>query len=437
MKNREISRIYKNYNLAEVALPVCIERSEDNQLIDVEGNLYIDFTSGYGVTNTGWHRKELTNLAKKQLDKLSYSPPWFPTTEAVELSSALNKITKNNFSKCVRATGGAEAIESIYKSSYAYNHRPSTLSLFRSYHGGSKFTINLSDNQNFRFPPVASKNNYYKIPPPYCYRCPLKKQRNTCNIDCTSFIEKSLKEHHDIGIFFIEPVIGSGGVIIIPEIYLQRAKEICKTYEVTLAFDEVITGFGRLGAFTAMELFGIIPDAVAFAKGMGGGIVPIGTALLNEKLSSSFSEHEDVSATFAWTPLACAVAKANIDILLKEKLSDRAKIKGEYLLNRLNYLFNKYIPEKVGEIRGKGMLIGIELVNNQNEKLNDIRLIQRLSLGLVRNGLMVCETWNFEVIFICPPLNISQEQIDLALNIIENELKKISEKNRLGLPVKN
>ncbi len=194
----------------------------------------------------------------------------------------------------------------------------------------------------------------------------------------------------------------------------------------------VITGFGRLGAVTAMDLYNIVPDAVAFAKGMGSGIVPIGAALLNDNLSNSYSEFEDVSPTFAWTPLACAVSKANIDLLLKEKLPEKAMKKGKYLLNQLNYLFYKYLPDNTGEIRGVGMIIGIELVNNRKEKKPFSRLIQRLSLGLVRNGLMICETWNFKVIFICPPLNISQSQINEALNIIENELRKLSTNNKIS-----
>jgi 4-aminobutyrate aminotransferase-like enzyme len=287
--------------------------------------------------------------------------------------------------------------------------------------------MNLSDIKSFNFPSDYTKDKYYKIPPPYCYRCPLKKKKETCDIECASYIEDTIKEHSDIGVFFIEPVIGSGGVIIIPVEYLKRAKEICKNHNVTFVFDEVITGFGRLGALTAMELYDITPDAVAFAKGMGAGIIPIGATLFNKELSEAISESEDISATFAWTPLACAVAKANIDILTNEKLQEKAKVKGEYLLINLNYLFNKYIPYRTGEIRGVGMLIGIELVNNLKEKKHDIRLMQRLSLGMVRNGLMVCESWNFETIFICPPLNISNNQIDAALNIIENELKIYSQ----------
>ncbi len=427
MRNVDVNREYKSSCLAEVALPICIAGYQDNKLVDVEGNSYIDFTSGYGVANTGWDRKELIEIATNQLQKLNYSPPWFPTKEAVELATLLKKITGNNFAKCARAIGGTEAIEIINRSSYIYNEKPATLSLYHSYHGGSKFAVNLSDNKNFRFPPTSTKNKYYKIPPPYCYRCPLNKTKDTCDVECTSFIETSLNTHPDIGIFFIEPVIGSGGVIVIPEKYLRRAKEICNFHSVTYAFDEVITGFGRLGAVTAMELYDIVPDAVAFAKGMGAGIVPIGAALLNENLSEAYSKYEDVSGTFAWTPFACAVSKANIDLLLKEKLPEKAMIKGKYLLEQLNLMFHKYLPDNTGEIRGVGMLIGIELVYNHTDKKPFIRLIQRLSLGLVRNGLMICESWNFEIILICPPLNISSDQIETALKIIENELKKLAQ----------
>ncbi len=428
MKNRAITKKYKSLNLGEVALPVCIERSQDNELVDIEGNVYIDFTSGYGVTNVGWQRKELIDAAKAQLDKLTYSPPWFPTEETLALSELLHAITNHQFDKCVRATGGAEANEIIFKASYCMNEKPGVLSFYRSYHGGSRFAVNLSDNETFHFPSVPHPATYHKIHPPYCYRCPLGKDPETCGLACADMIEQTIIENPDIGIFYLEPVIGSGGVILLPKEYLEKARQICKKHKVTFVFDEVITGFGRLGALTAMELFDIVPDAVAFAKGMGGGVIPIGAAMLSEPLAKALGEYEDVSPTFAWTPIACAVAKTSIELTIREDLSGQAAAKGDYLLQKLRILFEQYLPEYTGEIRGRGLLIGIELVNNQEERKPHVRLAQRLSLGLVRSGLMICESWDFHIMLLCPPLNISQDHLDKAIAIFEKELQGLAKR---------
>lgn len=428
MNNRKLTNQYKTLNLAEVALPICIDRFEDGRLIDKEGNAYLDFSSGYCVTNTGWQNPEVTKAVKEQLNKISYSAPWFPTKEAIDLAETLHRLTNHQFAKCVRATGGAEANEIVFKASYALNKKPGVLSFHRAYHGGSRFAVNISDREAFNFPATPYSNQFHKVEPPYCYRCPLKENPESCSVQCASLVENALIENPDIGVFFLEPVIGSGGVIPMPESYVQKVKDILAAHDVIMVFDEVITGFGRIGAMTSMELFNVIPDAITFAKGMGGGTVPIGAAMLSERLAKALEPFEDVSATFAWTPIACAAANANIRVIERNQLCHRAKEKGAELLDKVKSLFNTYLPENTGEVRGKGLLIGVEFVNNQYEKVFFKRLNQRLSLTLVRSGLMICQSWDYNVLLICPPLNMPDEDLELGLQILEIELKKMAVK---------
>ncbi len=427
MNNKEKTKKYKSINTGEVALPICISHIENNIMYDIEQNSYIDFTSGFGVTNAGWQRIEVINAIKNQLDKLIYSSPWFPTNEAIELSELLLSIMPENSFMCSRSTGGAESNETILKASYALNGKKDVLSLARSYHGGSKFTVNMSDVESFRLPKLPSKNQYHKAPSPYCYRCPFGKLHDSCNMECGLAVEDIIKNNPDIGIFYLEPVIGSGGVIIPPQKYFNIVQEICRTHNVTFVFDEVITGFGRLGMLTGMDMFNVVPDAVSFGKGMGGGFIPIGASVLSKDLAEVFSKYEDVSATFAWTPLACVAAKSNIELIIKEDLALKSKDKGFYLMEQLQFLFNKYIPEQLGEVRGKGLLIGVELVENQLSKKPAIRLIKTLTFSLIRNGLMVCTSWDFQVLIFMPPLNISNSDIDKALDIVESQLQFISQ----------
>jgi 4-aminobutyrate aminotransferase-like enzyme len=427
MNNRETIKKYRTLNTGEVAMAICINKVENNTLYDNENVSYIDFTSGFGVTNVGWQRNEVIDAIKNQLDKLTYSPPWLPTNEAVELSELLLSIVPSNVYKCSRATGGAEANETILKASFALNRKSGILSLFRSYHGGSKFTVNMSDVEKFKLPKLPTSNNYHKAPTPYCFRCPFDKKPDSCNVECGLIVEDIIKKNPDIGIFYMEPVIGSGGVIVPPQKYFNIVQDICNRYNVTFVFDEVITGFGRLGTLTGMDAFNIFPDAVSFGKGMGGGFIPIGASLMKNELAEIFTNIEDVSATFAWTPIACVAAKANIELMIRENLAKHAQIKGVYIKEQIHFLFEKYLPENLGEVRGMGLLIGVELIENQiSRKPVPHRLMQTLTYGLIRNGLMVCTSWDFQVIIFMPPLNISDTDVNKALNILESQLQLFS-----------
>lgn len=419
MNNKELSEKLRQNIIGDYA-SIGIKRVENNILIDYDDKKYIDFSSGYAVTNAGWQRKEVIDAVKKQLDILSYSTLAFPTQPNLELSELLLSLVPNNLKKCARAVGGADANEIIIKSSVALNGKKKVLSLDRSYHGGTKLTVSMS-SQIFNLPKFPTMIEYTQIPAPYCFRCPLKKERRSCNIDCAYLIEDTIKREKEIGAFIVEPVIGSGGVIVPPNEYLKIAQKICAQYKVTFALDEVITGFGRLGEMTAMDAFNIQPDAVSFAKGMGGGIIPIGTAVLSKDLAESIDKYDDVAGTFAWTPLASVAAKTNIELIINEKLHIAAKEKGEYLKQQLQVIFEKHMPRHLGEIRGMGLLIGIELVK-ANSKDKDIDLMNKLSTSIIEGGLMVSRTWLSDVIVLMPPLNISYQDLDSGLNIIEKQV---------------
>jgi len=421
-----MSRRYREINIGEIAMPICICKTERNSLIDVDGNAYLDFSSGYGVTNSGWHRKELIEDIKAGLEKLCYSPPWFPTQESIQLSEILLSLAPHNLTKCARATGGAEANETIFKAVYALSEKKGILSLTRSYHGGSKFSVNLSDADTFRLPKLPAFLEYHKVSAPYCYRCPLNKKPSTCKTECAYLVEDAIKNNSDIGVFFVEPVIGSGGAIVFKDDYLQMVQQICRHYKVIFALDEVITGFGRIGEITASKYYHLEPDAISLGKGMSSGLIPIGAAVLSEELANALQNYEDVAATFAWTPIACLAARLNIEMILHERLADRASQKGKYLLQQLCFLFNKYLPDNTGDIRGLGLLIGIELVESKKTKKPSLHLMKRIGFGLVKNGLMVCTSWDFQTIILMPPLNISDQELEKGLNIIETQLKHFS-----------
>ena len=429
MNNRQLIKTYKEVNLGEVSLPVCFDHAEGNYLYDHDGNNYLDFTSGYGVTSTGWLRKEIANAIQQQLEKSAFAPPWLPTEEAIELSELLLSITPSNLTKCARAAGGADANEVIFKAVYGSRGKKGIIAFNRSYHGGTRFALTISDANTFCLPQMPAQSEHHFIDPPYCYRCKYNKTPDTCNLECTVVIERLLGVEKNIGAIYVEPVIGSGGVIVPPQKYLARLRELCDAYQAFLVFDEVLTGFGRLGSMTASELFDIQPDAISFAKGMSAGYAAIGGAVINEELAYGIKKYEDVSASFAWTPLACSIAKTNIEIIIREQLSKNAMVQGKHLIHGIRKLFHDYLPHQTGEVRGLGLMMAIELVTDLETKEPDKKLVQKFIIAALRQGLMICCSWDFQSIILMPPLNITTEEICEGLNKMESTLQILCQKN--------
>lgn len=424
--NRQLVRKYKEVALGDISLPMSFHHAEGSFIYDADGNRYLDFTSGYGVTSTGWLRKEMADAIARQLEKSAYAPPWLPSEEAIELSELLLSISPPNLVKCVRAIGGADANEIIFKAIYGYSGKRGIISFRRSYHGGTQFTLNISDTDSFRLPKLPADANFHYVEAPYCYRCPFGKKPESCNLECTAAIEKLIDTEKDIGCFFVEPVLGSGGVIIPPRKYLQRIRKICSDNNIFLVFDEVITGFGRLGNITASHLFAVAPDAISFAKGMSGGYTAIGAAVVCEELAKGIKKYEDVSASFAWTPLSCSIARANIELILNDRLCENSARMGKLLLKLITELFEKYYPDQTGNIRGLGLMIGIELVIDKASKIPDKKLMQKLIIAAFRQKILICASWDFQVIVLMPPLNITENELREGVGKIEAVLKQLS-----------
>jgi len=358
-----------------------------------------------------------------QLQSAAFAPPWLPTREAVDLAEALLEIAPTSTRMCARATGGAEANEVAIKAHFA--HRGGTvLVIGRAYHGGTTRALALSDSDAFGFPPspIASPP---RVPPAYCYRCPYGKTFPGCSLECAEAIENAVVANPTITGVFLEPVIGSGGAIVPPQAYFDALQDICRRRGLTLILDEVITGCGRLGAFLAADAFGIRPDAITLAKGLAGGYAPIGAAILSDELALGLTKYEDVSATMAWSPLACAAASANLRILRAENLAGRAAEMGTKLIFRLREVFERVMPGHVGEVRGKGLLIGVELVTDQATRTPALQLAKRVLLRCLRGGLMLGTSWDWHTLMFLPPLILDDDAMNEGLDILETALKRV------------
>jgi 4-aminobutyrate aminotransferase len=429
--NKKNVNLFKELIISERPLNIVVDRIEEDKFIDVEGNQYMDLTSGYGVVNIGWKNKQLLETIHQQTNKMAFSPPWLATNEAIDLANTLISISPNSLKKCCKTLSGTDANETIFKAINCYTEKKGVISYNYSYHGGLHFALSLSDSLRYKFPKHATSKDIHLVDPPYCYRCKYNKTPDTCNLECMHSILQLLETRNDISSICIEPILGSAGVIIPPVAYYEQLKEICNQYNIFMVVDEVLTGFGRIGKMTACALYNINPAAISYGKGISSGYIAISAALLNAKLSDALSNYEDVSSSLSWSPLACKVAKANIDIIIKNNLCTNAAIMGFYFLENLKELFIKYCYENIGEVRGIGLLIGVEIVKTKLCKEEHPLLVKKFIITALKKGLFVCASWDFSTIIFMPVLSITRKEINHSLKIIEEVLITIT-RNRVS-----
>jgi 4-aminobutyrate aminotransferase-like enzyme len=421
MHASDLVRRYAQKTVADIGAPVFFKTAQGCRIEGNDGRSIIDFIAGFGVVNTGWQHPAILQTIEAQLKKSTFAPPWLPTEEALRLAETLLSLGPSKAARVARAAGGADANEVAVKALVA-SRGGKVLVVNRAYHGGTSRTLTLSDAAAFGLPPS------YVPPPPrvkpaHCFRCPIA---GACDLRCAEAVDQAIADDPAITGILLEPVIGSGGAIVPPQGYFDAIGEICRRRGVVLILDEVITGCGRLGRFTAAELFGLDPDAMTLAKALGGGYVPIGAAMLCAELADALSRYDDVSATLAWTPLACAAASATLQVIAEENLCARAETTGAVLLARLRALFERYLPGHLGEVRGKGMLIGVELVTDLATKQPAPKLAQRIALRAFRSGLMLAGSWDWTTLIIAPPLTLDDATLDEAMNILESALRQIA-----------
>ncbi len=431
-----LARRYRAVSCAAVTAPIGFERGEGSWLVDLEGNRYLDFIGGYGVVNTGWQHPRVVEAVREQASRACFAPPWFPSVPAAELGERLVRLPGvPPGGKCLRATGGADANEQVLKAVRTWTarkgkaeaadgaddadgrgYRPAAsttrvLCLERSYHGGTAATLALSDTGRFSLPRVSSVAPQPRVPPPFCSRCPWGKVYGRCGLECAKVVDAALADDSRIAAVIVEPVIGSGGVIVPPPEYLAEVRAICDRRGRLLIFDEVLTGFGRTGAMLAAEREGVTPDAVTLGKGLSAGAVPIGAAVVSRALAEAAEDREDCSATFAWTPLGCAAARANMQVVEEEGLVGRSAKLGRELLTGVRAACERRLPDRIGEARGIGMMVGVDLVRDRESREADPMLVRRLALRCKRHGLIIGTSWDWSVIVLLPPLTLTEGEM--------------------------
>jgi adenosylmethionine-8-amino-7-oxononanoate aminotransferase len=395
-------------------------------LWDTEGKRYIDGLASLWNVHVGHGRKEINRAVAAQMDKLAFAPTLIGPTSVptVQLATKLVKIAPKGLTRVIFTSGGSEANETMIRLARAYwkvKGQPQKIkfvSLNQGYHGSSSGAAALGGIPLFNNQVAPGLPGILHMARPYCYRCELGKTYPFCQVACADELEQIVEREgaDTIGAFIAEPIQGVGGVIVPPAEWLPRIREICTRHNILMVCDEVITGFGRTGAMFASTGAGVTPDILVTAKGVTSGYLPLGVVLFKEEIFQTFLATGDDYAfwhgyTYTGHPTVCAAGLANLEIIEREKLVQKAREQGKYLQKKLATLLDLPI---VGDVRGQGLIAAVEFVKDKATKEMfpaEVQIARKVWEKALANGV-VTRVGGANIIALCPPLIITREQID-------------------------
>jgi len=406
--------------------PLVVESAKGCIVKDVDGNEFIDFNSGLVCMNVGHNHPKVVAAIKNQCDRfLHYSNTDFFYKEVIELADKLAHIAPGGPEKKVYfGNSGAEAMEAAVKLAKWHTRKQLFLGFISAFHGRTigalSFTASKPTQRRYFFPLMPGVTH---VPYGYCYRCPYKLTFPECRYWCVDFIDEYVLQKYippeDVAAIVIEPIQGEGGYVVPPPEYHQRIKKLADKYGFLLIDDEVQSGMGRTGKWFAIEHWGVEPDIVCTSKALASGL-PLGATIAKAKVMDWVPGSH--ASTFGGNPLSCVAAGAVIDVIKEEKLLENATKQGAYIMKRLTELKEK--SEIVGDVRGKGLMIGMEIVEDKESKKPAPQKVSEIMMRSWKRGINVI-TCGASTIRIAPPLVITRELVDSSLNIIEDVTKEV------------
>jgi len=405
--------------------PIAIAHADGAVLTDVDGNRFIDFGGGIGVVNVGHRHPEVLDAVREQLDR--YLHVCFPVSSYepyIALAERLNALTPGSHEKrTVLLNSGAEAVENAVKAARAFTHRQAIICFEHGFHGRTNLAMALTSKVNpykKGFGPFAPE--IYRLPYPYCYRCPEGPRGGRCCQADRSRLEQLLAAIVDpdsVAAIIIELELGEGGFVVAPVEYVQTLAALAKDHGILFIADEIQTGFGRTGKLFASEHYGLVPDLITTAKSLGGGL-PL-AAVTGRADVLEASPVGGLGGTYGGNPVACAAALAVIDVMQRECLPDRAARIGARLTAGLTALARQHRP--IGDVRGLGAMVAIELVKDPATKEPDKALTGRLLAEALKRGLLLLSAGTYgNVVRILVPLSVDDATLDEGLDVLGEAL---------------
>jgi 4-aminobutyrate aminotransferase/(S)-3-amino-2-methylpropionate transaminase len=398
---------------------LAMARGVDCTLIDEDGNEYIDFIAGIAVGSVGHCHPHYVEALKRQVERLTFGS--FTTETRAKFLDLVASVAPEGLTRIQMFSGGAEAVEAALRLAHAATGKSEVLGFWGGFHGKTGGVLPLLGSEfKHHLGPFAPGR--YLSPYADCYRCPLKLRYPDCGIACAEFVRDVIRYQTagEIGAIIAEPMQGTAGNVIPPDGFLRAVQGIAREHGALLIADEMITGFGRTGAMWGAEHDGVVPDIMTVGKGMGGGF-PLAGVISSEKTTAAkpWSNPSASSSSYGGNPLAAAAGLASLEIILKQDLVKNAERVGKVMLGRLEELKEKY--RCVGDVRGKGLMLGIELVRDRATKEPLAKTVtQALYQECLRRGL-VAMTYAPSV-RINPPLTIREDAALAGLAILDEAL---------------
>ncbi len=418
--------------------PLLMTRAEDCYYWDVHGKRYLDALSGIYVVSVGHSNRRVIDAIKQQMDTLCFSPPMHGSNPvAVRLANRLVELAPGDLAAAKLLCGGSEATEAAFKMARQYHKltghpgKYKIISRYQSWHGSTMASLSASGLSSRKTVNEPLAPGFLHVFPPTCYRCPFGKEYPSCNLTCASLISDVIQaeDPETVAAVIVEPIGHTGGVIDPPDEYLPMLRELCDKHNVLLIFDEVINGAGRTGHLFAAQTFGVTPDIVCLGKGISGGYAPLSAVLCRQHVADAFWGDPAVNPgfveghTFEGNPIACIAGLATLDEIVDRDLCANARAMGARLKAGLEGLRKYGI---IGQIRGKGLFLGFDIVANPATKAQfNPPIGLKIGKRALANGLLT--RFDPHWIALGPPLIVGETEINEILRLLDQSIREVLE----------
>ena len=421
--------IVHSWSVQSALDPLVITRTKGVHMWDENGKRYLDMTSQLMNQNIGHQHPKVIQAIKDQADKLCFVAPGVAYESRSFLGRALAEVTPGDLKRFFFTLSGADANENAVKIARMYTKKWKIITRYRSYHGATYGAIALSGDP--RRPPVEpAMPGVVRVFDPYCYRCSFGLTYPECNLKCADSIEEVIQYEtpETVAAVLVESVVGSNGLIVPPDGYMQRLREICTRNNVLLIADEVMSGFGRTGKWFAIDNWGVVPDMITMAKGLTSGYVPLGAVAISRRIMDVLDKQMLwAGLTYNAHPLACGAAIATLKVYEEDKMFANAVAMGEVIRKETAAMKGRH--KSLGDARGLGLFWALELVRDKktreplvkwNAMGADAAVAKEINKRLLEGGVFTTVRWNY--LFIAPPLCIQEAELREGLKVIDQAL---------------
>ena len=431
----EVEHNFHSWSYQPVQSPPRVVSAKGVRFTTEDGRERLDFSSCFVSHNIGHQDERVVKAISDQARTLCSFAPSFSTKSRALLAKILAEVTPGDLSRAFISLGGTEANEAAVKICHQYTGRRKMLARYRSYHGGTATSMSLSSGDARSWAQVLGGTDLINVPQPYCYQCMFGQNYPECNLRCVQYIDEVIELEggaEKVAGIICEPVTGANGIIVPPPEYFPLLREVCDKWDVLMIADEVMSGFGRTGRWFAMDHWDVVPDIITMAKGLTGAYIPLGATVVRKHIGDRFKEQFfSHGATYAGHALACATALAVIPIYQEDNLIENSAKMGKYLLDRALELKDKH--PCLGDVRGLGLFVGLELVKNKKTREPIMPLAAKIRPGmnpklevakrLGELGMMAMAANPGNVIALAPPLIVTKDEIDEGIGIMDQALE--------------